>query len=223
VDTGAVAANAGQVTAEYAAILQPDNNLAFGIADMAVFETLTPARLESDWPLLAAADWVFADCNLPAATLRALIGRAAADGVKLAIDAVSVHKVTRLPDDLSGVAALFLNRDEAAAYLAAEAPPAGLFVRLAARGPDALVLTLGAQGLLVSQGTGLRAMPAFEANVRDVTGAGDSLVAGTLFGLLGGRPLGEAARLGLRLAKLTVESEASVRRDLTSAMLEGAP
>jgi sugar/nucleoside kinase (ribokinase family) len=53
-----------------------------------------------------------------------------------------------------------------------------------------------------------------------VTGAGDSLVAGTLFGLSQGRSLSEAVGLGLHLAKLTVETDGSVRQDLSPALLE---
>ncbi|HMA49516.1 MAG TPA: carbohydrate kinase family protein, partial [Magnetospirillaceae bacterium] len=207
VDVSGISISAAHGTAEYAAILQPDNELAFGIADMAVFETLSTDKLNTDWPLLASADWVFADCNVPADTLQALISRAAGSRFKLAIDAVSVHKVTRLPSDLSAVSLLFLNRDEAAALGTA-------------RGARAVVTTLGQDGVLLSDQDGARPLPAPVANVRDVTGAGDSLVAGTLFGLQQGRALAEAVKLGLLLAKLTVETDGSVRQDLTPDLLK---
>lgn len=206
VEISGISVRAGFSTAEYAAILQPDNSLAFGIADMAVFDTLDLGKLDEDWPLLNSADWVFADCNLPAETLQALITRAATSRFKLAIDAVSVHKVTRLPPDLSGVNVLFLNRDEAAAYEGS-------------RKPHSVVTTLGQDGVLLSDQNGTRPLPALAAQIRDVTGAGDSLVAGTLFGLSQGRPLTEAVGLGLRLAKLTVETDGSVHQDLSPALL----
>jgi pseudouridine kinase len=209
VDVSGVTCKPGFSTAEYAAILQPDNSLAFGIADMAVFDTLDLDKLKQDWPLLMSADWVFADCNLPAETLQALIARAATSRFKLAIDAVSVHKVTRLPANLSGVDVLFLNRDEFA-----------VCDKQMAQKPNAMVMTLGQDGVLLSDQDGMRPLPAPVAQVRDVTGAGDSLISGTLFGLSQGRTLSEAIGIGLRLAKLTVETDGSVRQDLSPALLE---
>ncbi len=220
IDVSAISVSPGCGTAEYAAILQPDNSLAFGIADMAVFESLSLDKLKQDWPLLMSADWVFADCNLPADTLQALIARAAGGRFNLAIDAVSVHKVTRLPADLSGVDVLFLNQDEAAATLGASGSADQLVTGLMARRPGAVVMTLGKDGVLLSDQDGMRPLPALATEVRDVTGAGDSLVAGTLFGVSQGRSLTDAVGVGLRLAKLTVETDGSVRQDLSRALLE---
>ena len=221
VDVSGISISAAHGTAEYAAVLQPDNALAFGIADMAVFETLTVDKLNADWPLLMSADWVFADCNLPAETMRELVARGAGSRFKLAVDAVSVHKVMRLPADLGGISALFVNVDEAAGYLGGPGSPESLFDGLMARGPGAVVMTLGEEGLLVSDDRGKpRHRPAPPAWVVDVTGAGDSLVAGTLCGLLQGQEIAEAVILGLRLAKLTVETDGSVRQDLTPGLLK---
>ncbi len=220
VDVSGVSISAAHGTAEYAAVLQPDNGLAFGIADMAVFETLTTGKLNADWPLLMSADWVFADCNLPGETLRELVARGAGSRFRLAVDAVSVHKVMRLPADLSGISALFVNVDEAAGYLGRPGSPESLFDGLMARGPGAVVMTLGEEGLLVSHQGKPRHRPAPPAWVVDVTGAGDSLVAGTLCGLLRGQEIAEAVILGLRLAKLTVETDGSVRQDLTPELLK---
>jgi pseudouridine kinase len=220
VDVSAISVSAAHGTAEYVALLQPDKSLAFGIADMGIFETLTVEKLNQDWPLLLSAGWVFADCNLPQATLRALIIGAKHASFKLAIDAVSVHKVARLPEDLSGVETLFINLDEAAGSLGASAPPKTLIGRLAARGATSVVLTMGENGLLVMEEGATCHLPAIATNVVDVTGAGDSLIAGSLYGRLHGLPLSEAAGLGNQLARLTLETKDSVRQDLTPAMLK---
>src|SRR5690606_9184134 len=104
-------------TAEYAAILDPDGDLVLGIADMNIFDLLLPVHIERVWPYLAAASWVFCDCNLPAETLAALIAKRRSARFKLAIDAVSTPKAARLPKDLSGIDLLFMNMDEANAVL----------------------------------------------------------------------------------------------------------
>jgi pseudouridine kinase len=52
-----------------------------------------------------------------------------------------------------------------------------------------------------------------------VTGAGDALVAGTLFGLTGGLALFEAVPLGLAAAAITVESPHTVAPELTAELM----
>ncbi|MBJ6127879.1 PfkB family carbohydrate kinase [Microvirga splendida] len=207
-------------TAEYVAVLQPDGELALGLANMAIFDGFTPALLRNLDTHLQTG-WVFADCNLPAETLHALVDIARQHSLTLAIDAVSTPKVARLPRDLTGVGLLFLNLDEARAYLGEpemsleEAAP-----RLRACGAQHVVLTLGEAGLVVADGTGVRQIGAIGAEIVDATGAGDALIAATLAALLKGHSLTEAARLGTAAAALTVESTASVRPDLSFALLE---
>jgi pseudouridine kinase len=70
----------------------------------------------------------------------------------------------------------------------------------------AVILTRGAQGL-VAGGDPAVELPALHARCIDVTGAGDALVAGTLYGLCRNADLPEAARLGLAAAAITVECE----------------
>ena len=223
VDVSQVRVSAGHATAEYLAILDAANDLALGIADMAIFDQFDVAMLERAWPHLAAAAWVFADCNLPAQVLAALLGRARTGGRLLAVNAVSGPKAARLPADLSGIGLLFVNRDEAAVILGGEAPPDAMAAALRARGAERVVVTLGAQGCLVAEVGGISRIAAVRGVIRDVTGAGDALIAGTLYRLLAGAPLVEAAATGARLAALTVASEATVLPGLTAEMLAAVP
>jgi ribokinase len=69
--------------------------------------------------------------------------------------------------------------------------------------PEAVVLTLGAQGArLLPEGTELPANP---AQVVDTTGAGDALAGATAAGLAEGRDPADAVRLGIAAASLCVE------------------
>ena len=139
----------------------------------------------------------------------------------LAIDAVSTPKVMRLAADLSGIGLLFLNLDEARALLdQSDASPEAAAAALLERGAERIVLTLGDKGLVAADGAGIRRIGSLSAQIVDATGAGDALIAATLVGLMGGHDLHEAARLGTAAAALTVESGASVRPDLSLALLE---
>lgn len=220
IGTGGMVISERQATAEYVAVLQPDGELALGLANMAVFDELTPALLRRSEAEFGSS-WLFADCNLPSETLHALVDLARGRSLMLAVDAVSTPKVTRLPRDLAGIGLFFLNLDEARAFLEApDTAPDAAARALLAQGAERIVLTLGANGLLVADRTGIARIGAAQARIVDATGAGDSLIAATLVAMLRGRSLDEAARLGTVAATLTVESPSSVRPDLSLALLE---
>ena len=127
----------------------------------------------------------------------------------------------RLAADLSGIGLLLLNLDEARAFLDhSDASPEAAAAALLERGAERIVLTLGDKGLVAADGAGIRRIGSLSAQIVDATGAGDALIAATLVGLMGGHDLHEAARLGTAAAALTVESGASVRPDLSLALLE---
>jgi len=215
----------GHRTAEYVAVLQPTGDLGFGLADMAAFSSLDEPPIEDVWPFLAKAQWVFADCNLAPAALRRLTdGNGERRSLRLAVDAVSTAKARRLAGTLAGVDRLFANADEARA-IAGDVPASrsDLARAVLELGAGALVMTLGAEGALLAEpGRAARTLPAVRARVEDVTGAGDALIAGTVWGLLQGAGLEDALVGGLVAAALTVESPGSVRPDLSAPLLEGA-
>lgn len=224
VDTAGVIVAAGRSTGEYAALLGPDHELFLGIADMDIFDAITIADLERLWPHLASAAWVFADCNLPAPVLAALVARRRGARFRLAVDPVSAPKAERLPRELDGIDLLFLNTDEAEAYFnavhgraAATAEAAAAALRDA--GAATVILTQGASGLLVDSAGCRTAIPAVPATAMDVTGAGDALIAGTLYRMLSGDDHVAAARIGALLAALTTETEATVHPQLSTHYL----
>jgi pseudouridine kinase len=195
----------GRATAEYVAVIEPSGELAFGLADMAVFEALTPDTLASARGAIEAGTLVFADCNLSADTLASLLARRGAVILPmLAVDAVSAPKVVRLPADLTGVDLLFFNEDEALALLGRALLAEDAAADLRARGAASVVLTRGARSVLVGNENGVTPLPAVPvAAVSDVTGAGDALVAAALQRLAGGDDLLSAVRAGLVAAAVS--------------------
>ncbi|MDB5040065.1 MAG: carbohydrate kinase [Candidatus Eremiobacteraeota bacterium] len=223
VDVRGVCRIAGAATAQYVAVIDPHGALVLEIADMSIFERFAPDDLARTWPSIATADWIVADTNLRADVIEALAQRRCGAGYRLALDAVSLPKAASLPARLDGVDVLFLNEAEAAAYLAAHGTvpdgPAALALAVRARGAGAVVLTRGAADVLVAR-DGIEAIPAFPArSVVDVTGAGDALLAATIARLLAGDDLVAAVRSGARAAALTIETDATVRADLSPALV----
>ncbi|MFI7587645.1 carbohydrate kinase family protein [Spongisporangium articulatum] len=214
VDVQHLATDSGAETARYVAVLEPFGDLVLGVAAMDILDGLTTDDLDAAWPGRPGA-WVFCDANLPTTLLRRAIARAAADGVPLALDAVSTPKVTRFPADLRGVTLISLNIDEARAWLAAHGRPdpvdeTGLAEAVRRAGARTVLLTLGERGVLVAQEGRVELVLSPPATPVDVTGAGDALIAGTLAALLAGADILDAVALGVERAARTVESPHSV-------------
>src|SRR3546814_13654069 len=80
------------------------------MADMAVYEEMTPDLLAPLLPALAAYRVWFLDTNLPEETLRFLLEDRPAGVAMVAVDAVSIATAARLHGRLDRIALLFANR-----------------------------------------------------------------------------------------------------------------
>ncbi len=216
-DTSLISVSETWPTASYTAILEPSGELVIGLADMDVYEELTPQVLAPAMASLRAAGLWFLDANLPAETMEWLTEAAMAP---VAVDAVSVAKSQRLARMLGRVSYLFCNVAQAGALAGRSfddsAEAAGAMVKL---GAQSGIVSAGARGIAVFERSEVCLMPALAAVPRDVTGAGDALVAGTLFGLAQGRTLRDSAKWGLAAAAIAVESANSAAPCLTAEAL----
>jgi pseudouridine kinase len=222
VDVSAITALRGERTAEYVAVLGPDSDLVVGLADMDICDLISVADIDRAWPQFASAAWVFTDCNPPAEVIRAIVARRQGGRFRLAVNGVSTPKVMRLPEDLTGVDILFVNLDEANALLGANHSAPAAAPALVERGAGAVVITQGSAGAVLADAHGVVEVPSTPARPVDVTGAGDALIAGTLYRLIAGEPLAEALRAGTVLAALTVESRFTVLPELSPRLLDAA-
>lgn len=211
-------------TPSYTAILEKDGNLVIALADMELYKLFTPRRLavRAVRDAFEAADLLLCDANLPAETLAVIAQKAVALGKPLAAIAISPAKVVRLKPCLDSIDYLFLNQAEAAALT--EGRPddplqwAGALRKLGLKGG---VITRGQQPLIAfGAGITLTLAPPVVADIADVTGAGDSLAAGVLSGLMAGLDLAEAIRHGAAAAAITVQSPLATAENLSPQRLQ---
>jgi pseudouridine kinase len=215
-------------TGTYTAVLDASGELLVAVAAMAAVEALTPAALQERRGVLRGAAWVVADGNLPEASLAHLLSLAAEAGVSVVFEPVSVPKAARLrPALAAGLVpqAVTPNVPELAALLGRAVPDEpealrGAAAELHAQGVKLVWVRRGAAGSLLSGPEGVTELPALPAEVRDVTGAGDAMLAAFLAGLASGLPPAEAARHGHAAAALTVESDHAVSPTLTPAAIQ---
>jgi pseudouridine kinase len=225
IDTSLVSVSDVYPTASYTAILEPSGDLVIGVADMAIYEEVTVAVLLPYLKTLQTAVLWFLDTNLPAETISWLLLQA--EHIPVAVDAVSVAKARRLHTMLPRISYLFCNLAQATSI--AQKPFS--HPRQAAEGLRELgsrygVVSAGPSGVAVYTPEEVSEIPALRANSVDVTGAGDALVSGTLYGVLQDLSLTSAAKLGLAAAAIAVESPHASASGLTpsalSARIEGS-
>ncbi len=199
-------------TASYTALLDGTGELQVGLADMDIYESLTPAFCEelahqlSDWPI-----W-FLDANVPQAGLEALLNKSG--GPRVFAAAVSPAKSRRLLPCLKRLEGVFANRAEASALTgrAVENEDDALAAAraLCDAGAERAFVTMGELGAVGATASAAKHWPAPATKVRDVNGAGDGFAAGVIEALSRGGGLDDAMAQGLALASLVAEGDGAV-------------
>jgi pseudouridine kinase len=209
IDTAGTLQLEGVASGTYTAVLDQDGEMVVALADMALYDRLDPAFVDSRQAQIAAGALIVADLNLPRDTVEALIAQARRLDAPLVLVAVSEPKMARLPQDLTGVRLLVLNRGELAARvgreLAGETDLDAAVAEVRAQGARDLIVTRGAEGVLYTRGGDIVRLTAHGAEVLDVTGAGDAFAAAVCWSLLQDpEDLGLACQRGLKLSALTL-------------------
>lgn len=202
-------------TGTYTAVLDDRGELVAAVSDMAVVDEL---RLETVH--LTDAALVVLDGNLARDQAVRVVGAAAEAGVPLAFEPVSVAKAGRLADLVHDLFLVTPNSDELAAITGrGPAEWRASVDDLHGRGVEHVWVRLGADGSWMCSRDGepvhLATVP---AEVVDVTGAGDAMLAAWVAAWLRGATPVEAAREGHRAAAATVASPHTVRPDLAAAI-----
>ena len=215
IDTGATLVLPKTCSGTYTAVLDEHGEMLVALADMALYDQISPACLagqDAHRPLPALT---VADLNLPLDTITYLLEEARRAATPLVIVAVSQPKMARLPRDLHGLRLLILNHGELETRIGApirtEADFAAACAAIQAQGARDVIVTCGGKGVYFTHAGGLKHLPALDVSVVDVTGAGDAFSAAVCWSLFhGSEDLELACRRGLKLSAMTLECEETV-------------
>lgn len=224
IDTRGTLRLQGICTGTYTAVLDDHGEMMLALADMALYDALTPEFLATRQPQRMVGALTVADMNLPHDTLRNLLEDAARDAIPLVIVAVSQPKMARLPQDLTGLRLLILNQGELETRigkpLKTEAELLAACRTIQAQGAQDVIVTRGGTGVIYTTPTGIEHLEAPDAHIVDVTGAGDAFSAAVCWSLFhGSEDLSLACRRGLRLSAMTLECEETVCPYLSADIL----
>ncbi|MCA1035623.1 winged helix-turn-helix transcriptional regulator [Bacillus infantis] len=212
-------------TGTYTAVLDHDGEMTVAFADMALYDSIDSDFIEKRWGYIASAEIVLLDTNFPAEVLKKTISRCYEESVPLCITPVSSPKVKKLPENLMGVTWLIANHDEAETLSGMKINSDGDFFKAAEKimkkGVEKVVITRGDKGLIfyTKEGEAGVLLPP-KIKVQDVTGAGDSLVAGILYAHLKGLNTENACKIGIACSMLTLQSEETVSPILNNVRLQ---
>ncbi|GAA5124449.1 pseudouridine kinase [Alloalcanivorax gelatiniphagus] len=206
-------------TGTYTALLDGHGELVAAVSDMAIVDAL-----ELDTLHLDDAALVVVDGNLAPAQVAKVRAAAAAAGVPVAFEPVSVAKAARLHAQVQDLFLVTPNSDEIGALTGRHDHAWAAVHDLHDRGVEHVWMREGGRGSYVcTQGSRPVHLPAIPVDVVDVTGAGDAMLAAWVAAWLGGADPVGAAREGHRAAAATITSPHTVRPDLAEAMATFEP
>lgn len=167
-------------------------------------DRLTAADVELARPAIAAADVLACQLELPQEATLAALRIAREESTTTILNPAPAAE--QLPDELYALAdVLCPNEPEAELLLGRPlGDGAEAAADLLARGPHAVVLTLGERGCVVATAQGTQAIPAVAVEAIDTTGAGDAYVGSLAVRLAAGDRLEDAAAFANRVAALSV-------------------
>ena len=207
-------------TGSYTAVLNHNGELVIALANMSIYDQFVPAILEKNEVSYQKAKLMIIDLNCPKESIHYFKSIAQQFSIPFALVPVSSPKMKHMPDELSGVTYFICNKDEAETYLQTTIQSEEAFAlacqRLVELGADHVIITRGSKGVVCATQTKFASFDAVPVEkVVDVTGAGDAFVSGFLHGTLTEHSFEDSIQLGLVNASRTLQSDKTVRMEVT--------
>jgi len=203
----------GSLTGTYIALLDNMGEMAAALSDMQVLEKLDIDYFKAKLDILKNAAFIICDANLPESSIKFIISAANSMSIPLCLEPVSVKKSQKLKNCLTEVDFITPNLDELCALTGMNAKTNKtelMAAELIKSGVRNVITTLGKEGLCHTNAEGSKYYRSIPAQVADVTGAGDSLTAGFIYGLMKHGSIDKALMCGLAAAAITIGSKETV-------------
>lgn len=182
--------------AENAIVVAPGANFA-----------LAPEDVESAKDVIAGADAVILQLEIPLETVERAINLASESGVKVVLNPAPMRSVSR--ELLSKVSVLVLNQHEAAQLLGKDGQGENIDAESSANelmqlGVECVVITLGSKGAYVASSGISTYIEPLKVKAVDTTAAGDTFTASLVCALAEKQSLADAAVFAAKVAAITV-------------------
>ncbi|MBO1198752.1 winged helix-turn-helix transcriptional regulator [Staphylococcus simiae] len=211
-------------TGSYTALINKQGDMAYGLADMEVFDHITPEFLIKRTHLLKKAKCIIVDLNLSKDALDFLCAYTAKHDINLVITTVSSPKMKNMPDSLHAIDWIITNKDETETFLNVDIDNTDDLKEAAKKwndlGVSNVIITNGVKELIYrSDKEEIIKSVTPSTNVKDVTGAGDSFCAAVVYSWLNGMSTEDILIAGMVNSSKTIETEYTVRQNLDQQQL----
>ena len=227
IDIGCSVVLPGESTAVYLFIANVQGDMELAVADMGIYDLITPAFLEKRMDVINRAELCVVDTNIPRESIEYLAHNCKPP---LYVDPVSTTKAQKLRGLLGHIHMLKANVLETQVLTGIEITDddtlAAAARELLDQGLRQAIITLGSKGVycagnFVTNSAGHSAansansqesfgLPVFEGTMRNTTGAGDSFMAAFVWARLREFSFRRSALAGLAAASLCIASEETV-------------
>jgi pseudouridine kinase len=158
------------------------------------------------------------DANLSPRTIASVFNLAKKYECPVCVDPTSAFLAPRFKPFLAHILLMTPNASEAESLTGLDLAQTDIHrvaTTLINMGVDIAIITLAEMGLYYVTSHESGRVPALQRDIVDLTGAGAALTAGAIFGLLNDFAVGEAMRLGVSAAALTIQCPETVYPDLS--------
>ncbi len=207
INTNAVTIDADNASGVALILVDADGENLIGVAPGAN-HAITPEQVEACRDIISSSDVLASQLELPMEVVDAALSVARDNGVITVLDPAPVPEGEIPNRVLKNVSILTPNQAEAAklAGMNPDCEPVDAASKLRERGPEAVAVTLGSDGVLLSTADRATLFPAAHAESVDAVGAGDCFAAVLGMARGEGRPWEEAAEMAVCAASLATES-----------------
>lgn len=203
---------------QHLAVMDRENNMAFGIANLEVQQELSPEFLKQRSNVFDDADILVLETNTSQESIKYIFENYGREKT-IFVDPVSAPMAVKIKPYLNQIHTLKANDLEVAALFGqALNSPEG--IRNAAQyilkqGVENVCITLGEQGLAYANEQGYGLLGANNSKVVNTTGAGDAAMAGLVLGYAKGWTLKRSAIFAKACAEMTIQHSLPVHLEIS--------
>ncbi|PTQ55440.1 MAG: Pseudouridine kinase [Candidatus Carbobacillus altaicus] len=219
-----VAISTTRRTGIYLAILDTTGDMDIALSGMDILEELNVQYLESKTEVIKNSEIVVFDANIPEESIRYITELCYNYNIPIVVEPVSVDKAQKLKGVLDRIDYITPNKEELQSItgirLRNDEDMKKAVEYLREKGVKNVIVTLGERGAYIYSGAIDKLIDPYKTDVVDVTGAGDALTAGLVYGIFNGYTLTASVKMGLVTALLTIASPYTVNPLLNEKQLK---
>ena len=206
-------------TSSYLSIIDESGEMVGAVSDMDIISTITPSYLESIKKIVMIAEVICIDTNLSEDSIEYIFNTFG--DIPIFVDPVSAKKVKKIAPFISKINTFKPNINEAEELSGIKIKSKRDLIRVSdwfhEKGLDQLFISLGSKGLFYSNinESGSEAPRINKNRVKNVSGAGDTVMASLIYSYKKGYEIRESARKALIAASISITDQSSISRSLS--------